>query len=777
MAQKSELESKMKDCKSAVDFALLAMDAASEPADREFAKELLEKAEGMAGLPLDFIKVAEAYIKIFDEKEKAEELYDEAEDACFEPLESAELGHSIAISLGNKEKAKELLESAAAGAKKVPELMTIATYVSSDLGDEDMAKELIGKVESELKTYDDYLKTSETLIAQANIETAKSIFHKALSKISDIPDVVKYAKKIKELFDDDEWAKEVLEDVVDDAQFTNDLVMLAEVYHDLGDDDKADELIEQGADFAMQGEEFINLAKVFMGMKQDFEKAREFFEKGLKDIRDKSSLIAFAKEIAEKMKDKELAMKFFKQAESKSVSLKDYLTLAAETKESINDIEYIDHLYTIAEEKAESFDDLKTLAANILEKVGNREKALAVYDKVLSSVQKITQYFVLLKDCIEKLNDKDFARRIMDDAFAKAENSPDMIQIAEAVIKDIDDRDYAKQILERAEEIVTTLDELKAVDKVVKHYFTDDDEWLKRLDEKLEKREKNQAVYDEFQHREKNIKTFKDLLKLNDDMMEALDDFYYSKKLLIIAETMLKDEFFNFDKYTKLIEAIHKYLRDEDWIVQIIETAYDKRVQFIFELDALCRAALHYLSEKERAKLLVGKFTQDFELRLDNNPDNDGYDYIKLAEIVMQLLDDRKFADSLLSKAIGDSPSFGLFVAIGLAYHKFADETKAMEFFTKAFNVCESSADLVATAKLILNGDVAKEKVKELYLKHKSKAGEGIDVIGWISGLVELFGDFATAEKEYKQAAKKLSRGDRELLDFNRKVYLGEEVF
>jgi len=40
-----------------------------------------------------------------------------------------------------------------------------------------------------------------------------------------------------------------------------------------------------------------------------------------------------------------------------------------------------------------------------------------------------------------------------------------------------------------------------------------------------------------------------------------------------------------------------------------------------------------------------------------------------------------------------------------------------------------------------------------------------------------LFGDFATAEKEYKQVAKKLSRGDRELLDFNRKVYLGEEVF
>ena len=107
MAQKAELESKMKDCKSAADFALLAIEASQEPADLDFAKELLEKAEGMCGLPADYIKTAEAYFKIFNDKEKAEELYEEAEDACFEPLETAELGHSIAVTSGDKEKALE----------------------------------------------------------------------------------------------------------------------------------------------------------------------------------------------------------------------------------------------------------------------------------------------------------------------------------------------------------------------------------------------------------------------------------------------------------------------------------------------------------------------------------------------------------------------------------------------------------------------------------------------------------------------------------------------
>jgi tetratricopeptide (TPR) repeat protein len=777
MAQKTELESKMNECKSAADFAELAIEASQESADLDFAKDLLKKAEGISGLPADYIKTAEAYFKIFNDKDKAGELYEEAEDACFEPMETAELGHSIAVTLGDKDKAKDLLETAASQAAKVPELMIIAGYVSLDLGDETLAKSLIEKVEVGIKTYDDFLNATNTLLEQGNRETAKSIFRKALNKISDIVDVVKYAKTVKDLFDDNEWAKEALEEVVDDAQFTNEFVMLAEVYHELGDEDKADELIEQGSDFAIQGEEHITLAKVFMNVKKNAEKAREFFEKGLKDIRDKQQLIDYAKDIAVKMEDRELAMQFFKQAESKAVALKDYLHLAAEVKDSTNDIDYIDSIYTLAEEKAESFDDLKTLAANILEKLEKREKALGVYEKVLKSVQKIQQYFELLKECVNKLEDNDFARRILDDAYAKAETSPELIKIGEAVIKYLDDKEYAKQILERAEEIVTTLDELKAVDAIVKQHYGDDAEWLKRLEEKLEKREKNQVVYDEFQQREKAISTFKELLQLNQDMMAVLDDFYYSKKLLTMAESMLINEFFNFDKYKNLIEAIHTYLKNEEWIKNIIEMAYTERVQFVFELDAVCRAALNYLSDKKQAEMLVMKFTEDFEKRLDESPANDAYDYVKLANIVFNLSNDKEYADSIFEKAIRDADNPGMRAAVGIAYYKFAYEDKANECFGNAFGMCNSSDEIVATAQLMLNGGVDNSKVKEYYLQYKPKSGTERAIIPWIAGLVELFDDSTAAEKEYAIASKKLSGGDLELLIFNKKVMLGEEVF
>jgi len=777
MAQKAKLEGKLSECKSAIDFAMLAIEASQEPADMDFANELLEKAEGMCGLPLDYIKTAEAYYQVTNDKEKAEELYEEAEDACFEPLESAELGHSIAITLGDKDKARELLEAAAAEAKKVPELMTISGFISSDLGDEELAKGLIVKVEAELKTYDDFLNTTKTLLEQGDAETAKSIFRNALNKLSDIGETVEYAKTVKKMFDDDDWAKDALESVVDDAQFTNEFVTLAEAYHQMGDEDKCDELIEQGSDFAMTGEEHIALAKAFMNIKKDKAKARESFEKGMKDISDKQQLIDFAKEIANEMDDKELAMKFFVQAESKANTLKDFLHLAAEVKGAVNDIEYIDGLYAKAEEKSESFDDFKTLAADILANLEQPEKALGVYEKTLLAVQKIPQYFDLLEECESKLSNKDFARRILDSAYAKAETSPEMIKIAGAVLTSLDDKEYSKQILVRAEEIVTTLDELKSVDVVVKQHYGNDDEWLKRLAEKLEKREKNQAVYDEFQNREKGIKTFKELLTLNRDMMASLDDFYYSKKLLTMAETMLNDEFFNFDKYKNLIEAIHTYLNDEEWIKSIIETAYAERVQFAFELDAVSRAALNYLSDKKQAELLVTKFTEDFEKRLDESAANDAYDYIKLSYIVFDLLKDKEYATSILQKADKDADNANMRAVIAMAYNQFGVQERADEYLAQSFGLCQSAAELLATAKLLLGGGIETAKVKQYYLKYKANAADGRDIIPWIAGLKELFDDFAGAEKEYAAAAQKLNTGDRELLEFNKRVNLGQEVF
>ena len=114
MATKDSLEPREADCKSAADYLALAAEALAEPADSEYAKDLLEKAELECQFPSEYVAVAEAAAGA-ELADYAKEIYEQAEEACFEAGEFAELGHSIATTIGDKEKAREMIEKAAAG--------------------------------------------------------------------------------------------------------------------------------------------------------------------------------------------------------------------------------------------------------------------------------------------------------------------------------------------------------------------------------------------------------------------------------------------------------------------------------------------------------------------------------------------------------------------------------------------------------------------------------------------------------------------------------------
>ena len=86
MATKETLEPREADCSSAADFVALAREALAEPADADYAKDLLEKGELECQFPGEYVAVAEA-AKEAGLEEYAGELYEQAEDACFEPSE------------------------------------------------------------------------------------------------------------------------------------------------------------------------------------------------------------------------------------------------------------------------------------------------------------------------------------------------------------------------------------------------------------------------------------------------------------------------------------------------------------------------------------------------------------------------------------------------------------------------------------------------------------------------------------------------------------------
>lgn len=778
MATKAELESRLSQCKTAVDFASIAIEASKEPADIDFAKEMIAKAEGMCMLPFDFIKLAEAYVYCLDDKDKANELYEEAGENCFEAIESAELGHSIFVIFNDKERAAEHLTTAAKEAKKASELLTISSYVLSDLGDEALANDLIAKVEADLKTYDDFVKTTDLLISQGNTDAAKTLFAKAGKKVDGVANNVKYAGDVREKFNDKDRALDILNSVVDDAQFTNEFVALAEEFNQWGDKEKCEELIQQGQDFAMQGDEHISLAIAYLNIMNDKDKARSSFEKGIKDIGDKNKLMEYAELISNQMQDKELALKFYAQAENKATGFKDYLAIAAHVKTTINDTEYIDKLYMLAEGKAESFDDLKTLGADIHANLNNNDKALGVYRKAMASIQKFPQYFELLDESQAKLNSKDFAEEILRTALDKAQTSTELLQICDKVISILDDKEHAKTILDSAEETVTSLAELKSVNDAVTKYFPDDLERLARIKEKLAKREENQALYEEFQTKEFNASTFSALIKLNSEMMGVLNDKYYSKKLLTAAENMLKNEFFNIEKYQTLLEQIGIFQDNEGWLTDILNFVFKERVKFFFELDAVCRTAMKVISDKQKAAHLCVKFCDEYLIRLDNSKIKNANEYVKLAILRYELSHDVEKSNGILrqSEELATTDTAAL-VRVAATYSKLNGKESALRISEIAVKKSETAEQLVNVIKYLVQEGFDKQFCKSLYMANKPNTKSISELSGWIVGIIDLFNDTELADKEYKTAISNLKGSDRDLMETSRNAAILKSIF
>jgi Tfp pilus assembly protein PilF len=772
MATKAELEAKEAQCKSVEDYCKLAMEALTEPKDEGYAKELVSNAEGDCSMPKDYIYVAEVYAKLGN-KESAEEMYEEAEDACFEPMETAMLGHSIAVYLGDKEKAKELLESAANSAKKINEILAISNYVQSDLGDAELSKKLLSKVEGQLKSLKDYVDLAKTIIKETgDKETAKSFFQKASDKLDGIADAVEYANAVIELFADKEMAKSALEGVEDDAQFTKDYVALAKGYMSLGDSDRAKELLESGKEFAMTGEENIELADAYWTLFKDKEAAANGYGKGLNDINDKEKLLSFAKTIALEMDNTELAKKFYQRAESKMSGAKDLTTLAQAVVDVLKDKDYAKGIYERAVQSMDVPQELMMLAGDIIKNLGDKVSAKNVYEKALEKIGKFPAYLELFDAVVGNIQDKEFGKLILQKAEAMAGTTPELLQLATKAYDVLQDTEYSSELLVKAEEVVTNLNEMKDVNKTIKERFAGDGDWIKRVDEKLDKREKNQDKYDAYQKREEAAKTFKDLRLIVDDMMAELDDRYYAQKLLKAGLEKLNSQQFNVDNYRKLIQSIAKYLNDNNWIKTILDDLIANRTKFFFDFAGTCRIAIEETPDKELGKQLVEDYCKKYENKIDSNPNKTAYDYTNLAKAVNQLLKDGNWSVHLLEKAAQTDGDYLTFSYMSYLARLFNDEKTSNMYLEKAVQELDSAVQYQKLTERLKSLKFKTEEIKKLYA-NGSKLSSPKEKLIWAEGIVDLLNDRNWAEKVYKELGSGFkSDEEKEIFETSRKIRL-----
>jgi len=736
------------ECKTAGDFAALAQEAAS--VDTDLAKSLLEKAEAQCQLPADYIAAAEGAVAV-GLADVATDLYGQAEDACFDALEKAALGASLARTGTDAAKGRALLEEAAAEAKQLDEILTLSGYAKEALGDEDLAASLLAKVESKAKGLADYLELAKTLMGQGAADAARGFYQKAARHLDGMADTVAYAKGYLEVLDDQAAARKVLEDAETDCQFPKDFAALAEGFKALFDDQaKITELMDQAAEFAMSGEENLDLGRGYWTLLADKPKAVAAFAKALPEINDKAQLLELGGFIAAQVQDADLAKGFYAKAEEKMSSAAERIKLAEAVIKDTGDKALAAEVFGRAADSLTQPNDLMSVAANLVDQLGDKAKATEIYRKAMGAMNDLGQYTKLLEAVDAKVGDQGFAREILDKAAAVASGTPDFLDVAKRTIASLGDSEMARGLLAKAEEQVTSVGEMKSVVEAVKAHFADDADWITQVQDKLVRREANQAKYAVFQEREKAADSTIKTLQLADAVMAELEDKFYAQKLLVDAAKKLEQEGWDFPKARKLVQGVSGHLGDGEWAERLLKDA-GQRVQGFAAMSQVAESAVELLPDPQQARALVKALLDGFEQRMGASPSV--YDLSKLAAARGRLLGDTEGAAAALDRAAQSAETHFAYAELARVAAELGLTDQADALLSQAVGACTGAAQVRQLVKRLLDNGLPRDRVRQLYGDLKDRLAGRSQRLQWADAIVDLFGDRAWAAAELEELA------------------------
>jgi hypothetical protein len=758
MATKEELEAREADCSTAQDFAALAPEA--REVDADYAKALIEKAEMNAQMPPDYVAAAEAAHAI-GEIETAQGLFEQAEEMCFEPMELAAVGAGLAGTGIDSDKGAALLKQAAADATKMEDILALAGLAKDKLGDEALANELLSKVEQKAKSLNDYLELANSVKAAGNLDTARGFYQKAARYCEDVGDTVAYARGMIEVFDDRDWARTTLEEAETDCQFPKDFAALAGGFKALfNDQDKVAELMDQAGEFAMSAEENLDLARGYWELLADRDKAGAAYEKALPELEDKTQLMALAGTVATELEAPDLAKRMYAKAEQKMTTARDLMGLAESVLRDTGDKAYASEVYQRAGESISEPNQLMSLGANIVQQLGDKEAAAPVFRKALAAVKDYGQHIKLLDAAEETLGDKDLAREVIAGAADVAMGTPELLGLADRSMAVLQDRDLARQYLAKADEEVTSLEEMEKVVAAVETHFPDDADWNAVMAEKLERRKANQAKYAVFQGREKKTDTALKLLRLADEAMIELQDRFYVQKLLVDASKLIDEEGRDPVKTRLLLRGVGGHLEDTQWAERILNEAAAQAGSFP-ALVSVVEMASEELADADAARTLGSQYLKDWEARIDAAETRSAFDYAKLAATTGRILRDPQAAGRLLDKAAAEASDDLTFAQLAATARELGDADRAADLISRAVGACTCAGDARRLARSLLASGFDPETVRAAYAGIRDRLPSDLERLTWAEGILEIFRDRDWATREYDTLAGAIGQEPR----------------
>lgn len=561
------------------------------------------------------------------------------------------------------------------------------------------------------------------------------------------------------------YAKELMDRVAGDCQFTKDLAACAIVYKALGDQKQAEELLGTAEDYCMSGEEQIALAEAKFKVLGDKAAAIGAYEKALKETGNLDPLIDLAKNVMSVIADNAFAKKVLEKAESKIARAVEFSKLAATAAEHLLDKDYAAAIFAKAGEKLSSVPDLLSLASEVTKTLGDPQKAKALYERALAGATDFTAAKTLI-DSAKQAGDAAFMQSALKKAGELASATGEYIELAEG-LAGVGDKPGAAALLDKAEDAVAGLDEMQKLVAAVETHLADDSARLSRVKAKLEKRQANHTRYLEFQGLEKEAASTKQFLALAERVRLELEDPFYSAKLIESAEKLLDGTGYQFSRYKPILLAVDKNLDDTAWLGRLLDRASENATDFIAFKDLVVTAAHLQHRELGVAKARAYLATRESALAADANATV--YDTAKLAEASFAATQDAAEAGRLLDAARARSTDHFALTHIGRMYAAMGNPAKADEMFAAAAAACATGDQCIQFADRLKGFAMPADTLKKWYAECGKHLTAPADKLRWAEGIADALNDKAWASEVYEQIKGQFSGVDSARFELSRR--------
>ena len=561
------------------------------------------------------------------------------------------------------------------------------------------------------------------------------------------------------------YAKELMDRVADDCQFTKDLAACAIVYKALGEQGRAEELLQTAEDYCMTGEEQISLAEAKFKVLGDKAAAVGAYEKALKETANLDPLIDLAKNVMGVIADSDFAKKVLEKAEAKVSRAVEYSKLAAASAEHLLDKEYAAAIFNKAADKLSSVPDLLALAGEVSKTLGDPARAKALYQRALEGATDFTAAKALIESA-RQAGDAAFTQAALKKAGELATATGEYIELAEG-LAGVGDKPGAAALLDRAEDAVAGLDEMQKLVATVEAHLADDTERLARVKAKLEKRQANHARYMEFQQLEKDATSAKQLLALAERVGAELEDPFYAAKLIESAEKLLEGTSYQFSRYKPILLAVDRNLDNVDWLSRLLDTAAENATDFIAFKDLVVTAA--HLKHRELGVARARAYLAAREAALAADPHATVYDLAKLAEASFAATQDAAEAGRLLEAARAQAKDHFALTHIGRLYAAMGDSGRADELYAAAAAACPSGDACIQFIDRLKGFALPADALRKWYAECGSHLDQPLEKLRWAEGIADALNDKAWATEVYGQLAGQFSGADAARFELSRR--------